>query len=240
MRDRMFGPTAYDQFLVVVQDNTMHRKSLQKIIAAVGTVHGQDISDCEDIRTLSKLLLTFAMDEVTKSEVVKHAMHLNFRNKYWSTSAANIHTALFYLANPSEDIPTDVPMYPKYIFSIDRDEQILSAFGHSAPTFMIPNGKKCEMGKMEAPPKNLTIRTVSIETAVLDLKYIRDHGYITNNMNNLSAKHKDVPIKSEFKKEVWVMLRTITQRESPTTRTDMIEDVAMGTGVEKAVDDGLW
>lgn len=240
LRDRMFGPVAYDELQKAVRDNTMHRKSLNEIIGIVGDEHEHDISVCEDMRTLSKLLLTLPLDEVSKGQIVKAAMKLNFRNKYWSTSAAKTQLALHYLANPDESIPSDIPMYPKYIFSVDRDERVLSAFGHSAPTFMIPNGRKCEMKNMETPPKNLTVRTVTVETAVLDLKYIREQGYITNNLTNLSAKHKDVPIKSEFKKDIWRLLRTITQREGDSSDSPMIADVVSGTGVGKAVDDDLW
>lgn len=239
LRDQVFGPSAYAELLTTVQDNTMHRKSLLDIVNIVGAEHHADISGCEDIRTLSKLLLTMKLDETSKQEIVKCAMNLNFRNKYWSTSAANMQRALHYLSKPDEEIETDIPMYPKYIFSIDRDEQIFSAFGHMAPTFMIPNGRKCVMQSMEAAPKNLTIRTVSVDAAVLDFKYIRDNGYITNNMGNLSAKHKDVPIKSEFKTEVWRMLRAISQRVAKANDPAM-GDVVSGTDVGKAVDDGLW
>lgn len=238
MRDRMYSPSPYAKLQEDVVKNTMHHFSLAKIIKLVGEEHEEDIQGCEDMRTLSKYLLNLPTDEVTKQDIVKQAANLNFTNKYWSTSASNVHKALILLSDPKADIPTDVPMFPKYLYSLDRVEQIMSAFGHDAPTFMIPNGRKCEIKEMEEPPKNLTIRTVSIDVAITDMKHIVENAYVTNNMSNLSARHRDVPIRSEFKVEIWRMLRTMTQRVPNKEASE--GKVVTGNDVGESIGDDLW
>jgi hypothetical protein len=237
-RDRVFGPSPYEELQKVVVKNSRHIVSLVEICKAARIEEANDIMTIPDIRSLSMYLKNVQLDEIAKQEIVKHSMNLSFPNKYWSSSPANIGKALALLNDPDSIIPSDIPMYPKYMFTLDRVEQVLSAFGHSAPTFMIPNGRKCYLDT-EMPPKNLTARTVTVETAVLDMKYVSTSGYITNNMSNLSSKHKDTPMKGEFKKDIWRALRTYSR--SDVNEVDDTEDrVAVGGVSELAIDEGIF
>jgi hypothetical protein len=133
------------------------------------------------------------------------ATHLAYKNTYWSTSAANIKTMMALLLSPDDAVNPDIPMHPRYMFYPSRYEEVLSAFGHMAPTFMIPNGTQTRLDG-GSPPKNFNVRTATIDIAIGDMKFIAENGYITNNTQNRSAKHRDAPIHGSDKVEIWTSL----------------------------------
>lgn len=201
---KVYTPLPYGDLQKLVSDKSAHSYALSKIVKLCEDKQTEIIA-CTSMRQLSKLLLECTFDELNKQEVIRLAHQLSYSTRYWSTSIANIHRALSFLPNPELEIPNDVPMHPKFVFSMDRVEQVMSAFGHQAPTFMIPGGKKCAFSDKD-PPKNFHVRTISVEAAVTDMKYLVEHGYITNNLNNLSKGYKDTSINGPNKVNVWKAL----------------------------------
>jgi hypothetical protein len=189
------------------------------------------------MRGLSVIVSGEKIDDIERQSIVKAAYNLSFKNKYWSTSVANIRYMMVFIRNPEKVIGEDIPMHPKFLFSNDRVEQILCAFGHQAPTFMITNAAKCVLTSKE-PPKNFHVRTATVETAVLDMKYIMENGYITNNNQNLSSKHRDTPLRGDDKMKIWDAMRGLYNRGSVVDIT--ANSHVLGSGPGKSASDGLW
>jgi hypothetical protein len=208
-RGRSIEPIAYTELQKEVGRTSTHSRSIETIKAKANDDDTRTAIDgATTMRELSIVVRSMHLDESQKQEILGAAYGLCYHNKYWSTSPVFIMKSLEYLQNEVE-IPSDVPMYPRYLFSQDRMELVMSAFGHQAYTFMIPNGAKCELESADDPPKNFHVRTIAIESAVLDMRYAMEHGYVTNNMHSLSSKHRDMPLNGSTKKEVWDMLRDV-------------------------------
>lgn len=205
LRNEVYEPIPYVELQKVVQDGSAHAKSVRGIIAVVDSQDSNLIPECKTMRQLANVLQSVELDAIERKKVVDFAHHLCYSNKYWSTAATNVSHALDLLSDPESEIPDDVPMHPKYMFSDNRVEQVMSAFGHQAPTFMIPNGKRCELADKE-PPKNFHVRTLATDMAIADMKYVMENGYITNNLQNLSSKHRDAPLKGTDKTDMWAKL----------------------------------
>jgi hypothetical protein len=206
MKNGVVTPIDYADLQQTVRDNSAHSRSLETIRGLVPEGVKQQVTECGSIRELSTILKGVAMNEADKQVAMQAALHLSFSSRYWSTSILHVREMLGYLVDVGREIPSDVPMHPTYMFATDRIELVMSAFGHQAPTFMITNGAQCRF-TVETPPKNLHVRTVATAAAILDMRYCLENGYVTNNMQNLSSKHRDAPIKSDDKVEVWRLLR---------------------------------
>lgn len=211
--DKVYVPLSYEKLQDEVSEASSHTKAINGIMLYLTEGDDADrVKDCTTMRQLSEVVKEVELDVVDRQSIIKHAYNLHFPNTYWSTSVTNTQAMLHHLISEKE-LPDDMPMNPKYLFSVDRVELVLSAFGHSAPSFMIPNGPKCGF-QMADPPKNLHIRTVGLETAILDMKFVMENGMITNNMNNLSSRHKDTPVNGGPKREIWKMLKMLKKETS--------------------------
>jgi hypothetical protein len=234
IRDEIMQPIAYDKLQKLVQDNSAHSRALRQINERVGAL--VEIDTIRTMRELSHVVQEQELDESSKTDIVKAAHQLCFENKYWSTSPMNVKRMLDLLRN-DEDIGVDVPLHPKYLFATDRVEMILSAFGHQAPTFMLANGPKYQLGK-DDPPKNFNVRTTTVESAILDMKYMIENGYMTNNTQNLSNKHRDTPLKGSDKVEVWRFIKEIYASSNNSKVSGSMTKLVRSKG--KSVDDDLF
>lgn len=232
-----YVPLSYAELQKVVRDGSMHSKALDEICSVVPELE-ERIRACGSVREMSQVVKGAEVDELSKNSIVKFAHYLCFDNKYWSTSVAHVKHMLDYLHDPEKVMPSDAPMYPKYLFTSDRVEEVLSAFGHQAPTFMVPNGAKCDIEKMKDAPNNFHVRTIAVERAVLDMKYVVKEKYVTNNVKTLSSRHRDQSINSSDKKEVWGMLKSLCASNDDTTNEATNREVAGKSG--KTVADDLW
>lgn len=202
-------PLAYAELQEVVSKSSSHTVAIKNI----ERVTKYDLTGVTTIRELSDAIKGAKLDDLARQEVVKDARKLSFRGRYWSTSAFHIKQMMALLSSDKE-IPVDTPMHPDFIFTSDRIESVLSAFGHQAPSLMIPNGKKCDLNSKE-PPTNFMARTVATKSAVADMKWILENGSITNNINTLSSNHRDTSLKSNIKTEVWNNLLTAYKNANP-------------------------
>lgn len=235
VRGKSIEPIAYADLQALVSESSAHSKAIREITQAVD--QGPDIfAECDSMRALSAIVKGLGLDEITRQTIIKAAHKLSFVQKYWSTSIPNIMQMVELLFDSEKEISVDIAMHPNYLFSSDRVEMVLSAFGHQAPTFMISGGQKCEL-KVEQPPKNFHVRTTTVENAVLDMKYLIENGYITNNVANLSSKHRDHSINSANKTEMWAALRKLhgAKKEAVKQKSESVsEPGGMNAG------DDLW
>jgi hypothetical protein len=230
-------PLSYAELQSVVRKSSAHSLALKEIAKLAGGVENA-LDNCTTMRELATFCRGTAMDEITKATIVKEAYKLSFKNRYWSTAVTNIHKALVLITNPEQQISVDVPMHPKYLFSSERIELVLAAFGHQAPTFMIPNGAKCKLTAVD-PPKHLYVRTTTVDAAVLDMRYMKENGLITNNNQALSSKHRDAALKNADKVEVWKLLKAVCSTALSEDTTTQAADVKVAIAEENA-GDWLW
>jgi len=234
VRGRTMTPMPYEQLQELVRESSAHSRSLREIADLVGD--GTSFANIGTMRQLSTIVKGKELDEMSKQSIVKAAHHLSFRAKYKSTNPTNIVWMLEHLLDPERHIESDVPMHPSFLFSTNRVELVLSAFGHQAPTFMIPNGAVCGLVG-DTPPRNLHVRTVGTSSAILDMKYIVEKGQITNNMSNLSSKHIDQSLNGRNKVAVWNLLRDLYRAANEGTQPDTdVQTYPPGDDV----DHGLW
>lgn len=238
IKDRVFEPLTYANLQEVVRDSSAHSQSLERICSVLREEHRDEISECRTMRGLSEIVKGIELDVLQRSEIVKAAHNLSYPSRYWSTATVNVKIMLDFLVNTEKAIPVDTPMHPKYLFSVDHMELVLSAFGHQAPTFMIPNGTRCDLQNVN-PPSNFHVRTITVENAVLDMTYCMENGYITNNMHNLSHKHRDNPLRSLEKMEVWVMLKQMYSRKQSERSTVVTTEPEVSTTGD-GIDSNLW
>mmetsp|Transcript_9692 Transcript_9692/g.14677 ORF Transcript_9692/g.14677 Transcript_9692/m.14677 type:complete len:608 (+) Transcript_9692:4263-6086(+) len=216
LNDKVYRPLAYDKLLEEINDKSMHSSALQRIIDLCDDNVRNEISDCKSIRGLASIVQRVELTEVSKSQIVKEAHKLCYSNKYWSSVQRYVCRMLDLLTNWNDgNIDADIPMHPSKIFSTGREEVILSAFGHQAPTFLIPNGQNIELREDRDPPKQFHVRMVELNKAIVDMKYVLENGTITNNNSNLSSKHKDSALNGESKKMVWGKLCELYKQGNP-------------------------
>jgi hypothetical protein len=101
---------------------------------------------------------------------------------------------------------------------------------------MIPNGQVVKLSGES--PKNLAIHVVPIATAISDMKYMMQNKHVTNNMMNLSRKHRGVPFRGPIKKEIWDMLKTLVASDESEEEEE--GQVAVGTTGGTKIGDDLW
>jgi len=234
----VYEPMAYADLQERVVASSAHSRAIEEIVDAVNNEDEFSMKGCSTIRQLSNLLKEEDLDESARSRVVKAAHNLSFENKYWSTSAYYVQSMLSYLVDEKVAIPDDVPMHPKYIFYSSRIEEVMSAFGYEAPSFLIPNGKQLELSKVE-PPKNFHVRTLPIATAIGDMMYVLEKGVITNGNQNLSHKHRDLALKSNDKKEVWKLLKGLYGKSGDTKSTESSKVEGLPPPAKDDIDE-LW
>lgn len=237
-RGMSIEPVAYEEIQKVVKMSSTHTRSIESI---AHYAHDDDtktrLREAKSTRELSRIIGEMSLDEAQKQEILGATYTLCYQNKYWSTSPGYIQKSLDYLCN-QDDIPNDVPMHPRYLFSRDRVELVMSAFGHQAYTFMIPNGAKCVLENRDEPPRNFHVRTIATDSAISDMKYVLEHGYITNNMQSLSSKHRDTPLNGRSKKEIWDKLKEMYELCKP--QTDEGKDIRPVVGTGGDIYDGIW
>jgi hypothetical protein len=235
--EKVYEPLAYERLQDEVRKSSMHTRSINEISALLGNDDKGQPYVYSSIRELSAIAKERPIDEFQRQEMVKLAYNLCFDNRYWSTSPRYIEKALDLLLEPTR-ISNDIPMNPKYMFSVDPIECVLSAFGHQSFTFMIPNGSRTELG-VGQPPKNFHVRTIAVESAVLDMKYMLENGYVTNNVQNLSSKHRDIPLKGDVKQGIWKALKEVyANRQGGTTdENDRSKDSGKQ---EEVIGSSLW
>jgi len=197
----VYEPVAYAELQKIVSDSSMHSKALQDIEKLLDG-RMEDVDTITSIRSLANIARDAELSTDTRNEIIKLSHNLCFDTKYWSMTAYYVTRALELIASGNEP-GDDVPMHPTVMFTSDRVESILSAFGYTAPSFLIPNGQRIRLGEGTEAPKNLHARPVALQMAVSDMKYVMGESMITNNNSNLSSRHKDVPYKAKSKAMVW-------------------------------------
>jgi hypothetical protein len=159
------------------------------------------------MRKLGSILQDVPLTEEAKRDILKKAMHLNFPQKYLPMNPDSVSKALQLICS-MDDVPFDMPIHPSMLFTENKAQSVLAAFGYNAPSFMIPNSPLCALdGAFKG--KHLTVRSVPLATAFVDYGDMVQMKAIRNNPVKLSSLHQDVKIKSPLDSVVWESLKKI-------------------------------
>jgi hypothetical protein len=205
--EQVYRPIPFADLQDMVRDKSMHSQAVTRIKSLLGDMVDDEIDAVGSIRELSKLVVERGVSVEDRQNIVSWAHKLCYENVYWSSNATNSIIDALKMLQSGDDIPDNVPMYPTALFTDDRVESVLSAFGWKAPTFLIPNGTTMKIGGRDnVAPRNLFARSVELNRAVTDMKYVMENLTVTNNNNNLSQKHKDKAFHGKAKEDVWTQL----------------------------------
>jgi hypothetical protein len=237
MNREVFRPTSYAELQDDVKNGSLHTKSIKEIKVEIDDEeHYLEVDNATSIRELSIVLKGISLDSTQRRNITKSAHNLAYTAGYWSTSTNYVLCALDLLANPDKSIETDTPMHPDYIFSDDRVEMVLCAFGHFAPSFMIQGGTTFDL-KQDKIPNTFGVRTVALASAITDMKYVIQEGKITNNKQNLSKKHGDTTVNGQTKKDVWKLLSAVHTNQ---LATDKEENHVEATVTQENANEAFW
>jgi len=215
------------------------QSSVLSIIAAFvsGDVDKKKVEDATSMRALSNVLKAVELTEDNKDSIKKEAIFLNFPVKYWALNSTTIGRAISLISDAGKAISDDVPLHPLFLFDSDRIATVLSAFGYSAPSFMIPSCPSVAL-KGTSAPKTFVYRTVEIGTAISDWKVVLKSKAITNNPSNLSKIHKDRSLNGGEKVDIWSKLCGMVNAQA-TTNVDVManleKELASDVGGESAL-----
>lgn len=216
------------------------QSSVLAIIAAYasGEADKKEIMSMTSMRALSNKLKVLELTEDNKDSIKKEAAYLNFPVKYWALNSTTIGSAVDLISDAGKAIPNDVPLHPLFLFDNDRVATVLSAFGYSAPSFMIPSCPSIVL-KGTSAPKTFVYRTVEVVTAIADWKVVMKSKAITNNPASLSKIHRDRSLNGTEKMAVWSKLCGMVNAQAVAS-TDVMggleKELVKSVGEESVVD----
>jgi hypothetical protein len=216
--DDTLVPEEYQQLQTRVQELRLHSTVLKTIATFVsGDVDVQKtVEDMKTMRSLSNYLLKSDLSEDTRDNIKKECIHLRFPEKYWPINPTTVTHFLDLVSGTSPDVNDEsIPLHPSYLFNPDRNLRWLSAFGYTAPSFLIPNASIISVKKGTAIPKKLTTITVGLDAAASDFRTMMDRKEIRNDPKDLS---KDSKFKAYSKADgpmVWEALKKVLIPKGP-------------------------
>lgn len=208
-----------DTINAIVAEYSSHTRYVKKITQICGL---DEIPT--SMRHLSTMVKKKPLDSDAVQTVINLACFLNFPQKYWAINPDSLEQLLILINDPTKEISVNTPLYPKYIFSTDRVELVLGAFGNNAPSFLIPASPSFTLKKDVKVPFPFKIKQSPVDAAVRDYKEMAKNHYITNAPKNLSAKHQYRNLKIKESEELWKLL---VQYHAPTKKLPLEIDATV-------------
>jgi len=202
-RGSVYEPITYNQLQVELTDAKLHTAALRRIAT---TARNDAITEATTMRGLAQVLREAELSEQERQSIMVEAVNLDFNTPFWGINASTVGKALDLIQNIGTDIPTDLPLHHKYLFTTDRVATVLAAFGYMAPTFLIPSAPTIKITRTTPVPKTFVVRQVVTASAISDMNMVLTSHTITNNPSNLSKVNLDRSLTGPPKKEVWTKL----------------------------------
>jgi hypothetical protein len=244
---KVIKPIEKDLLIEELRKGDDHATTLSAIIELANVSVSDDMEESEtsfkdqitSMRALSQFLKTATLSREQSDRIIELAGVLNFGESYFGFSVNHIEKVLDWISNPLTEIPLDVPMYHKYLFSSDRIEIAMSAFGETAPTFEIPYGAKINLGSNTSLPSKSNFVTRPVETlrAVMDLKAIIEKRELHNFPVASSKKNKDKSYSKSEKERIWSSIIKVVGVEERVVEASTIKRVGLDKSVVKKVFD---
>jgi hypothetical protein len=122
-----------------------------------------EIDEMDDTRALTSMAHIRAevleKGDLTRDKIVeikKLAYSLRFRRGFWPSNPVYL-GRMFEIISGHSTIDATVPIDPDMIDETDVVATVLSAFGRSCPSFIIPNGRTIDLTKGLTPPKEVIL-----------------------------------------------------------------------------------
>jgi protein associated with RNAse G/E len=221
---------------------------LRRLIAESGTniailreiaqqCHDDDVMRCNTMRELSQLLRTKQLSEIDKKNLLDKVKHLDFGESFWGVNVTSISKSFDYIGNPEAPIETGEPMHYSAVFYTSRIQEVLSAYGPMAPSFMIPASRVIKLTAKTEMPELLVVRIVVLSTAVFDWNKMLETKSITNNPSNLGRNNANRPFRGDDKSTLWkCLLQSIVNNSTDSVPdnvsvSDLLNDTNLGGGI---------
>lgn len=188
------------------------------------------VSEITGARDLYTRLAKMELDEDTSKTITQLANDLTFPEAYWRFNVENVVKLIDYIADTSQSLPDDAPMYlgGGVITSSDALSSVLAAFGPEAPSVLVEGGRKfvvpgkgipdvaSEMsqrtakGKARRPLERMVITRKPIKLAHADWTRVLFERAIYQKEGR-SAIYKSLVSAGEDRDRVWNALKALIQ-----------------------------
>lgn len=186
---------AFEKTLVNVDS---HSAALQKIIE-VASLEGDDRYPAT-MRHLRHILISKPLQDDERKEILSQAVNLSFIEEYWSFNSVNLENTLNLLIDPTQNISIRVPMNPEYLLTLDRYEEVLSAFGVNAPSFNFPGTTRYAFGEKPFKDLNkLVVKWLPVPEAINELKRVILEKCIYQPRGNIAQANATIRVFSDKK-----------------------------------------
>jgi len=152
--------------------------------------------------SLHEKCVSSSVSQAERNEILALALHLQFRTRKWAINSRSIITCLELIAGISE-FDDDCPIHVSQLFAEDRTALALSCFGFEAPSFIIPNGTNKEITRGGGAPSHVTVRSVALPQAIIDMNTMLKDRYIRFSTPSLSARFKYRQFDATDKTTIW-------------------------------------
>jgi len=198
---KIFGPVPHATLIKDLQNSGSHNNSLRLICEILET----PVDGVENMRTLATIIKQKNVRVQDRQKILDWAKHLNFPVSFWKVNTDSVLAILRLLSEPTGVLAVEEPMHYSALFCEDRETNLLSVFGSTAPTFEIGGAKTL---KLSANPttKKIICRFISLSSAVLDFKSIKESGVFHNDPDTVPKSYTT----REFRgKDMQVVLRDL-------------------------------
>lgn len=187
-------PVEYRDLQQIVQKAGSHSSALKSIAQIVDEDLGEDyeaVMESKSMRALATILVSTALSEEDRDNVLKIARRLTFPQRYWAVNSTTLVKVMDLIRDQTLPIDNDAPLHPSLLFSRDRVELVIGVFGYQAPSFMIPSCPEVRLAKGGALPRTFCVRVVDLGVAITDWKTMIRNKAIRNNPQTLSSRYQD-------------------------------------------------
>lgn len=203
LNDEFIRPATQDKLAKAMLESDAHVAALKEISAYLGNdTQKAEILTVTSMATLYNLLQKGWIKSKDHERIRTLAKSLVFKiTKYWAPNLSNIMYAMSTIRRYEtlemlfNESPDAYPIHPSMLFNDDKLAVIWSCFGNMAPSFRVPQGTKFKLredmsimqktgsGKEKKPLVRIYVRTKPLETAIDDLRWVRDEKAIENPVN---------------------------------------------------------
>jgi len=217
-RGELLEPATHQEIADAFDNALPHSNSLDGILALLNYTSAIDRAAGRNrvtsMHSLRKEIYDRGYNVNNEQAIRSFALHLNFTtHPYLGINAHNIAIILRAMTQP-EAIDAGFPIHPLYLLSTNRNHRLWSAFGATAPTFMIPGGRvipltgtfsytekvRAGKAKVEHSVHKMHIQVVPLEKAIQDLDRVLTSKDVHSPIGTpLARKASTLSIYREFK-----------------------------------------
>jgi hypothetical protein len=178
VNNKKYESLPQDVFMACMRNIDAHSSSLSRILDLAA--YDGEPSSINSMRDLRKMLISAKLSAQDRETILTLAVNLSFQVPFWVFNYVNIMSAISLISRPEEPISSSIPMHHSMLLTDDRIEEVLSAFGVNAPTFLFMSSTRYDVTEEGlAPLKGVSARWVPLVDAVLDMKKLMSERYIT-------------------------------------------------------------